>query len=208
MMILGLLAIMLVMLWVRAFYGSMQSYQQGEVFYNEHKYIRAVTYYDRAIHWYTPFNPYVAKSAERLWDIGENAEAKGDIKLALIAFRTIRRGFYAASHFITPGKAWIKKCDLKIEALVVAERKNIQESDDINSLKETLREDQKNKSPDIPWTIVLEIGFLGWVGTVIGFIMCRLRHQREPKILTSSILLWIMLFGVFFALWIVGMMKA
>ena len=107
--ILCLVAIGLMMVWVRAFYGSMQAYQQGEVYLEEKQYVRAVTFFDRSIHWYTPFNPYVRKSAERLWGIGEHAEKEGDVQLALIAYRTIRRGFYGASHFITPGMAWINK---------------------------------------------------------------------------------------------------
>ena len=207
-MILGLLAIMFIMLWTRAFYGSMQAYQKGELFLGEKQYIRAITFFDRSIHWYTPFNPYVRNSAERLWAIGEHAEDQGDIALALIAFRTIRRGFYAASHFITPGKDWIEKCDLKISTLVIAEKQERKEADDLTSLKEKLLQDQKATSPDILWTVILEIGFLGWIGSVIGFIMFTLRHKRESKHRRSSTYLWLSLTAVFFTIWIVGMMKA
>ena len=206
--IIGLLALMLVILWVRVFYGTMKAYQKGENYLKENQVIRAITYFDRSIHWYTPFNPYVNKSAEELWEIGIKAEEQGDIKLALISFRTIRRGFYAASHFITPGGDWIKRCELKIDILTLAEEKNRTGSGERTALKEKLRKDQKGKSPIIPWTIILEIGFLGWIGTVIGFIMYRLRGERKPKILTSSVFIWVIPFVIFFALWIVGMVKA
>lgn len=85
-MILGLIAIFLIMVWARAFYGSMKAYHQGEIYLKGKQYIKAITFFDRSIHWYTPFNPYVRKSAERLWEIGNYAEGQGDIKLALIAY--------------------------------------------------------------------------------------------------------------------------
>ena len=205
-MVLGLIVIALILVWGRAFYGSIQAYQKGETYLEEKQYVRAVTYFDRSIHWYTPINPFVQKSAERLWGIGEQAEKEGDIRLALIAFRTIRNGFYGASHFITPGRAWIKKSDRKIDALIGGQEKEV--SKDSALLKETLIEEQRNKSPVVLWTIVLEIGFLGWIGSVIGFIMFRMRHKQKGEYRVSSDFLWMILTVCFFGLWIIGMMKA
>ncbi len=162
-MILGLMVIGLIIIWGRSFYGSFRAYQKGETYLEEKQYIRAVTFFDRSIHWYTPFNPYVRKSAERLWGIGEQAEKQGDIKLALIAFRTIRRGFYGASHFRTPGMAWIRKSERKVNVLLGVEKRDREVSGDSASLREELLRDQKSTSPKILWTIVLEIGFLGWM---------------------------------------------
>ncbi len=206
--ILGLMAIGLILIWGRAFYGSIRAYQKGETYLEEKQYIRAVTFFDRSIHWYTPFNPYVRKSAERLWGIGEQAEKQGDIQLALIAFRTIRRGFYGASHFRTPGMAWIKKSERKISALLGTEERERKVSGNSATLREELLRNQKSTSPLILWTIVLEIGFLGWIGSVVGFIMFGLRPENEGRNRASSNFLWIILAVVFFILWIVGMMKA
>jgi len=207
-LILGLMAIGLIIIWGRAFYGSIKAYQKGETYLEEKQYVRAITFFDRSIHWYTPFNPYVQKSAERLWEIGEQAEKQGDIKLALIAFRTIRSGFYGASHFRTPGMAWIRKSERKVNVLLGVEEKEREVSGDSASLREKLLRDQKGTSPKILWTIVLEIGFLGWIGSVIGFIMLRLRYEKEGETRVSLKLLWITLTVVFFIFWIIGMMKA
>ena len=206
--ILGLMAIGLIIIWGRAFYGSIRTYQKGEIYLEEKQYVRAVTFFDRSIHWYTPFNPYVQKSAERLWEIGELAEKQGDIQLALIAFRTIRNGFYGASHFRTPGMAWIRKSERKVNVLLGVEAREREVSGDSTSLQEELLRDQKSTSPKILWTIVLEIGFLGWIGSVIGFIMLRVRHEKESENRASLKLLWITLTVVFFIFWIIGMMKA
>lgn len=207
-MILLLVFIGLFIVWGRAFYGSMKAYQKGETYLKEKQYIRAVTFFDRSIHWYTPFNPYVRRSAESLWSIGEQAEKEGDLRLALIAFRTIRSGFYGASHFRTPGKPWIKKSEEKVNALMRTGGKGGDVSSDSASLRESLLNDQKSTSPKVVWTIVLEFGFLGWIGSVIGFIMYRLRHEKEGEARASLKILWLILGVVFFSLWIVGMMKA
>lgn len=205
-MILGLAAIALIMVWGRAFYGSIQAYQMGETFLKEKQYIRAVTFFDRSIHWYTPFNPFIQKSAEQLWAIGKQAEKEGDIRLALISFRTIRNGFYGASHFVTPGRSWINKTGREIDVLLGEEDGEV--SDDSASLKEALLQEQKIAGPDVLWTILLEIGFLGWIGSVIGFIMFRLRHKKDGEYQASSSFIWLTLTVCFFALWIFGMVKA
>jgi hypothetical protein len=65
--------IFFVIVWARALYGSRENFIRGETFLKEGQTIRAVTFFDRSIHWYTPLNPYVQKSAERLWVIGQRA---------------------------------------------------------------------------------------------------------------------------------------
>lgn len=204
--VLGVMAVALLMVWGRAFYGSIEAFNRGETYLKEKQYIRAITFFDRSIHWYTPFNPFVQKSAEQLWTIGEQAEKEGDTQLALIAFRTIRNGFYAASHFVIPGRAWIQKSERKIDVLMGVEGRGT--SEDSASLKEELLQEQNVASPSVPWTIVLEFGFLGWVGSVIGFIVFRLRHKKDGVYPASTSLLWFILFVCFFGLWVVGMMKA
>ena len=115
--LLGIVLLLLIMVWIRAFYGAREAYHQGEKCLQSQKFIGAITYFDRSIQWYTPLNAYVYQTAARLWEIGNLAEKIGDIKLALIAFRAIRRGFYSVNHVIQPGKDWIARCELKISAL-------------------------------------------------------------------------------------------
>jgi hypothetical protein len=206
--IIALIAVAVSMVWARSFYGSMQSFREGEAHLKAERYIRAITYFDRSIHWYTPFNPYVEKSAKRLWEIGEHGEEHGDIKLALIAYRTIRRGFYAASHFVTPGREWIERSESKINALLLLEEKKKRVPEEIVLLRKKLSKDQESTAPRILWTVILEIGFLGWIGSLICFIMFVLRRKREADSLTLSSFIWITLAAIFFTLWIVGMMKA
>ena len=207
-MILGLLIIVLIMVWARAFYGSMKTYGQGERYLKQNQYIKAITFFDRSIHWYTPFNPYVKKSAERLWEIGAFAEHRRDFKLALIAYRTIRQGFYAASSFYTPGKNWIRKCDLKISELTELEEGAKKTQKGPLGDKKPEYQSKKVTSPNIFWTIILEIGFLGWIGSAIGFITFLLKDNRKLRSFISAAFKWGCVMLVFFVMWIIGMMKA
>jgi len=67
------------MVWARAFYGSMTAYYEGETYLKAQQYIKSITFFDRSIHWYTPFNFFVERSTERLWGLGNHTEQQGDL---------------------------------------------------------------------------------------------------------------------------------
>ena len=196
------------MLWARAFYGSMKAYEQGESHLKQHEYVRAVTFFDRSLRWYTPLNPYVHKSAERLWDIGTQAQRQGNIRLALMAVRTIKQGFFAARSFYTPGKAWIGKSDAKIrelEALEPARKCSGQASEPLDTWP--LRS-PSGRDPSTLWSMVVEFGFLGWIGAMLGLILFAFKGTGRLRILKGRAVLWGSLALICFALWLVGIMKA
>jgi tetratricopeptide (TPR) repeat protein len=93
-------------------------YSLGEAALRRGDFTGAVAGYESAIHMYIPFNPKIEKSAQQLWAIGEANERLGDIKRALIAYRSLRSSFYAARWLVQPGTEWIARCDAKIAALV------------------------------------------------------------------------------------------
>ncbi|UCG81324.1 MAG: hypothetical protein JSV60_03345 [Desulfobacterales bacterium] len=191
----------LALVWVRAFYGSMHAYQQGEGYLEKHQYIKAITFFDRSIHWYTPFNPNVAKSAQRLWEICIQAEQQGDIQLALIAARTIRRGFLGVRSFCVPGKDWISKCDRKIATLMAKGS----EGQDVNRNTAHSFSKRHVPEPDVFWTLILEVGLFGWIGSAIGFLMHGL---TQGKLRSRPAILWATMVIIFYTLWIIGMVKA
>jgi len=193
----GLCFVVLAMVWARAFYGSIRAYHDGEAYLKNNQYIKAITFFDRSIHWYTPFNPYVRQSAQHLWEICTRAEHEGDIQLALIAARTIRQGFFAARSFYTPGKDWISKCDTKIASLIAKEQ-----GVTVPSARE------ESPEPDIFWTLILEVGFFGWIGSVIGFLMLGLTEGQTPTLRSRPAILWGVMVLIFYTLWIIGMMRA
>ncbi len=118
--IIAVASIMSAMVVAKAYYRSAKEFNMGEDALKKQEFNMAITHFERSIHWYTPFNKYVSGSAERLWEIGEIAEKKGDPSLALLAYRSLRSSFYAVRSFYTPHKEWINKCDEKILTLTLA----------------------------------------------------------------------------------------
>ena len=196
--VVAILIILFMMVWVRAYIGSMRSWEQGEALFQEKKYIRAVTFFDRSIHWYTPFNPYVERSAHRLWEIGARAEKDGDVMLALIAFRTIRRGFYGTEGLNTPGKGWIDKSNAKIRELSKQEK---------NKGEQTV-EKRLHPPPDIFWSLMVEVGLLGWLVTMVILVVRLFRRDQGGKAPVYSRIAWGVLSCCFFVLWVISMIKA
>jgi len=188
--------LLLAILWARVFCGSMKDFETGETFLKENQIIRAITYFDRSLHWYAPLNPYVQKSAQRLWEIGDRAERDGDLKLAFIAFSTIRNGFHGSSHFVVPGKQWIERSESRIKDLVRLE------------VRDKALSDQKVNPPDVFWTVVLEIGLLGWIGSVFVLIFFWAGGVKQPRPRYGSPLPWLIMAAACFSLWIMGMFKA
>jgi hypothetical protein len=151
---------------------------------------------------------YIQKSAERLWKLSEEAEEKEDIKLALIACRSIRRGFYASRSIYQPGSEWIKKCDARIDHLNGLLNSEEAVTDGSKADKQPALEKQEDVSPDVAWTLILEIGFIGCIGSVIFLIFSLSRRKGKKGYPIPSIITYTVLTILFFSIWAIGMMKA
>ena len=196
------------MVGTRAYYGSFQAYKKGEHYYNQGQVIRAVTFFDRSLHWYTPFNPFMEKSATRLWEIGEKANREGDIKLALIAFRTIKRGFYASRSIYQPGKNWIKRCDLRINKLLQLEKIGSEHPESPADHYLSISKKGGDANPNVLWTLILEVGFLGWICSVTGLIISFSKDKRKKNSSINRAILFLGFAILFFCLWVLGMILA
>lgn len=97
-------------------------FNQAEAARQKGDFVGAVAGFEASLHMYIPFHPKIEKAAEKLWQIGESNEKLGDVNRALIAYRSLRSSFYADHWLITPGKAWIARCDKKIAALIPLQR--------------------------------------------------------------------------------------
>lgn len=193
--------LVLFVLWTRVFYGSMKDYETGETLLKGNQIIRAITYFDRSLHWYAPINPYLEKAATRLWEIGEKAQKEGDLRMARIAFESIRNASYGTTHVFTPGKEWIRRAESKIDELSGAKgNKEDGNTEPWNPKREP--------HPHALWSVAVVLGFLGWVGSVLGFIFAasgrELGHQKP----FCKRLVWLSLVLAFGALWFAGMVMA
>jgi len=190
----------LLLVWVKAFWCSAVDFRSGQEYLAQEDYTRAITFFDRSMRWYAPLNPYVNRSAERLLEIALLAERNGDIQLALTALRTVRQGFYSSQSFYTPGAGLIRQCDAKIASLTGHEHEGLEQT--------PLSGNRPDTAPDIFWSFVLEIGLMGWIGSVLGFLCFGLTSGPNPGLEPRMGIAWSSLFMVFYALWILGMTRA
>ena len=201
--------IMLFMVFLKVYLGSMSELKKAEIAFEKTEYEEAITHYERSIHWYTPWNRYVKKSIEKLWIIGNEAEDTGNDELALHSYRSLRSSLYAVRSFYTPYPEWIERCDDKISSLM-AKKEPYSERDKKKTFEErkadSLKVLKRDYAPDVFWSIFLEIGFLGWIGCAIGFIFRVFTGEKGFN--GRRALLWGGLIVVFYAMWILGMMRA
>ena len=203
-----IVVVFLAMVWLRAFYGSMKAYEEGERYFEQDQFVQAITFFDRSIHWYTPYSPYVEKSAEKLWEIGERGRRDGDIKLALIAFRAIRGGFYSARSFYTPGEKWIRMSEQEIHELEEIETAQRGVQGEAKTGAPVEEKSQEVPGPNPGWSVVVVLSFLGWVGSLLAFIPCAFRAKGEGERRLSRGAPWLGVAAVFYTLWIIGMFRA
>jgi hypothetical protein len=170
---------------------------------------QAMVHLERCIHYYTPLNGSVRAAVQKIWAMGEQAEANSQPEQALLAYRTLRSSLYAIRSFYTPYETWIARCDGKI-ATLVAEGNDYASRYPDRSLEEkkgiAAEILQRNPPPGVFWAIIVEIGFLGWVFSALLFIFRALRY--ENRLLARPALLYGGLTVLFYAVWIVGMMYA
>src|SRR2546422_3856655 len=204
-----LLVTFIVILYAKVAYNSGQDFALGEDAYTHGEYKRAMTHYERTIKWYTPLSTVVQRAVERLWQLGTEAEARGELSLALEAYQTLRSSLYAVQSFYIPYQSWIPKSEERIAPLLAKTKTGAEvgaEQGEDKLAQDTTRfamQLQRHVGPHLGWSILLEIGFLGWVGATVGLIWYVVDENgnfaRRQGLLCGSLI------AVFFALWLIGM---
>ncbi len=207
----GLLCVLmlLLMVYLKVFLSSKKEFQKAETAFSEGNYRLAIRHYERTMLWYLPLGGYVEPAATQLWRVAEILEEKED-KMALEAYRSLRSAFYATRSFYTPGQEWIDRSNIKI-ARLMAEQTHYSEVDRRKSIDQKTEEAltilTRPMKPDPFWSMVLVIGFLGWVSGVLMFIWRAFRGEGTQIIARQGVK-WGSVIILFYALWIIGMAKA
>jgi hypothetical protein len=189
--------------------NARREYQEGDNFFRSKNYKQAIIHFTRSIHWYSPGNKAVTNSIRALWKIGINAETQGDIILALDAFQSITSSLYSARSFYTPHQEWIAKCDDRIASIRAKQNENRPQNQGISfeeRKEEALKLLKIKTEPNVFWSIIVEIGFLGWIGCAIGFILRVFTGNKGFNV--NRAFFWGFLIIFFYAVWIAGMLRA
>ncbi len=207
----GILVVLffLIITGIKVFYLQRSHFMLAEKYYSEANWKLAIREYDNAMHFYTPLSPYIRKSAEKLWQVGEMFEKQGKPDWANIAYGSIRSSFYASRSLYTPGKDWINKCDEKIADLnvrILIKEGSIKSEDADAEKKKHLYVMKYDRAPVPLWSVLSEIGFVGWIISVI-FIIVK-GFENNGKLRKKFALYGILLFILTFALWVVSLLKA
>jgi len=190
---------------VKVTYNARQEFTVGEEAYTRGAYDVAITHYERAIKWYTPFSNTIRHAEERLWQLGTEAETRGDWRLALEAYQSLRASLYAVQSFYIPYQNWIPKTEERIAPLLARTKAGTEPQED-KLAQDTTRfamQLQRHVGPHLGWSILVEIGFLGWVGAAVGLIWYVVDGQGNFA--RRQGILWGSLLAVFFALWLISM---
>lgn len=202
---LSLLVVFVAMLYAKTAYNARQDFALGEAAYTHGQYKDAITHYERAIKWYTPFSNTVRLAVERLWQLGTEAETRGEVALALEAYQTLRSSLYAVQSFYIPYQSWIPKSEERIAPLLAKTKAGVEQVED-KLAQDTARfamQLQRHVGPYLGWSILVEIGFLGWVGATVGLIWYVVDAQGHFA--RRQGLLWGSLLAAFFTLWLIAM---
>ena len=193
---------------VKSVLEATHTYDRAEAAYKLGKADEARLYYERTIKFHTPLSATTPRAIERLWQLGATAEGQGDIPLALAAYRSLRSSLYAIQSIYSPYKPWIPKSESKIAALMARQIAAAQPSatQQAPDTAKFLHQLQRSTGPHLGWTIVTEIGFVGWISATVGLIWCASTPTGGWAWRPS--LLWGGGSIVCFTLWIIGMLCA
>lgn len=204
-----LLAVLFIAIFfIKSAIEARNTYHHAEAAYKQGKADEARLYYERTIKFHTPWSPTTPRAIERLWQLGSTAEGQGNTLLALAAYRSLRSSLYSIQSMYSPYKPWIPKSESKI-ATLMAHTIAVQQQNTVQRAQDTakfLHQLQRPTGPHLGWTIVTEIGFLGWIGATIGFIWCASTPTGGWSWRPG--LLWGGGGVVCFTLWIIGMLFA
>lgn len=197
-----LLALLLRVLW-----GGRAECRRAGAELDDGRPYQAVLHYERAVRWYLPGSPYVGRAVDALWEMAEAAEGAGDPELALFAYRGLRGSAYATRSFYQPFPRRIQDAEERIADLMAADPVAAWPDRSLSPEERraaVLANLQDHRDPATGWVVVLEIGFLAWLGAgaALAFRIGQPRARRR----TTWVLSGVVVSG--YALWVLGMWLA
>jgi len=192
--------VLLIMVLGRVYIGSVVEYNRAVEAVGANDEISAIIHHGRAIKWYAPLNPWVKDSAQALWDIGESAAKRGDMKTAIFAVETLRSSLHAARGPFQPMTEWIDRSNLWLADHVIQEYPNMTEEEVMDTLT-------RPTGPHRGWSVLVGIGFVGWILALFLFIFSAFPIYEEGKNNKKAMFACVVAV-ICYLVWIVGLYLA
>ncbi len=188
---------------------SKNEFHLAEEYLAQNNISTAINHYERALHWYLPFHQTPYQAAERLWAIAQNQQTQNQNAEALKTYRILRGAFYSIRSFYTPGKNWIQRCNDKISHLMATRFVESRKSPKLSFTEKKshyMKLLEAERPPSTFASIVNEVGFFGWIASVLLFIFKALSPEGTVK--KKPAIFFITAFSLFYSIWIWGLFNA
>lgn len=132
----------------------------------------AIDHYRRAAVWYFPGNVRAREALEALFELGHEAQERGDATLALSAYRSVHGAAMSARHVLVPGDDLRARADEEIATLMADGTVPPIDANRSRDERRRLYLDMLRTDRDVrlAWTFVALAGFAGWVGSAAMFL--------------------------------------
>jgi hypothetical protein len=204
-----ILAVFFSLVAVKMVYMQREHFNRAEKYYADSNWKPAIREYDETMHFYTPWSPYIVKSAERLWRIGGMFEKEDRLDWALIPYSSIRSSFYASRSLYTPHRDWIAKCDEKIADLnvkLLIKGGSVSPADADLERKKQLYVLNVDRAPAPLWSVAVEAALFGWIASVVFIVVRGFDDKGRPR--GRLVTYGMFSFFLTFAIWVISLLKA
>jgi hypothetical protein len=190
----------------KVIYESRKEWREAGIRLSSGETEEGIRHFERSIHWYLPGNPFVLRSVRELWRIGQEEEKRNPSR-ALLAYDGLRGSLHSIRSFYWPHREWILKADDRIAELRAREEASRRPDVPYETI---LRKHQALlvpvERPRVGWVILAQIGFWGWIVSVVGWI--RKGFDEEGRMNVRRSLPWILSLVLLFAAWLIGLTRA
>lgn len=196
--------------WVRAFISAPREIAEAVAAQQAGDSHRAVEHFGYAMRWYTPLASAPADAADALWEIADDATARGDRALAMKALRRLRGGILSTRGLYCPFCDLLDPVNQKLAVHIAAEQMALGQPTIRGRSRKALVDDhlallRLDPIPHPGWSLLAVFGFLGWVGGGFLVVFRGLDVELER---TPSFPLWAGITAACFAGWLAGLWLA
>jgi tetratricopeptide (TPR) repeat protein len=205
---LGVAALLCSVLVVRVISSAKDELGKAEALASQGDVEGAIVHFRRAARWYAPASPYHVTALDRLAKIGAKAEAEGQLERALRAYRSVRGSILATRSFYVPERARLHAANERIAALMAEQPPPGMDAGKSKAqiAREHLALLTPIPGPSVLWTVVLLLGFFGWVSAAFAFSVRAI--DEHDRWVPAEARKWGAVMALGFGLFVLGMALA